>query len=300
MWTDLVTVKQFIQDNPIVKPNVINEPVVLEGVDQIQLNNSNILDDSWDVKIIRQAAPSADSHNPITLNSTTEVSLDNSFIVPDTVVVADDTLLSTVYVENDDYIIDYLNGTIARASTGTSIPNGGQVYVWYIPFVELTETTDYLFYPDTGKIARISTGSVPNNATVFVDYQTISSSPSDDAITKAIEFAEAHIKNKLKGSFDQSSMDTDLTSGATFLSLYILSLSQAFAILADARYSYSDDIAKQWFSLSSHFLTLAKSHLSRFINVQDLHGAGVIQNRFAGNRRRTVYSPTVTPRRRKR
>lgn len=293
--TSLSTIKKIIQSFEVPNPSVFNERISLSLYEESSLSNTNIDADSESVKIIRLATPYADSNNPITLNAGVPVSLDYQKLVWDSVVVASDAILSTVYVENDDYVIDYSSGTIERSSIGSTIADGGSVYIWYTPFTVLINGDDYNIDYSFGTLNRRAGTSIPNGATVFVDYSFAAASITDDAIEECISQAEAYIEPRLKNSYSLESTDEGLKSAATYFTLYLLSLSQAFKSLRELKVDNADDIARRWNDLSDKYLTVANTHFSKFFNVSSLNGGGLIQNRYVSQRKRIKYSPSVNP-----
>jgi len=294
--TDIETVKKVIQSDKVFVSEQLNNRLKLVLFNKAQLEFTNITEDSEKVKIIRVNAPHADSHNPITLNDQDPVDLDAQKIAWDSVVVASDLILTTVYVESDDYIIDYENGAVSRSSIGSTIPNGGTVYVWYIPFVVLTTGDDYNIDYNTGEINRRAGSSIPNNATVYVDYNHTETAPGDALLLELIEEMEAMIVPKLKGGFSVDSADKGLKAAATNYVLYAFCLAASLKELNIAGRNTSDDLARRWHDLADKYLALAKSMFSKYLSVSTQQLGGLIQNRFAENRKRTIQSPTITAR----
>jgi len=294
-WTDITTIKKLIQvDTPII-PSVHNERVLLTLSQPSQLSHATIDLDTDIVKILRIADPYPDTGNPITLNTTVPVNLDQEKIVWNTVVVADSLALTTIYVENDDYIIDYFNGTVERTTIGSTIPDGGTVYVWYLYFTVMIRGTDYTINIDLGTIARRAGTTIPDHATVWVDYAHSQSNPTDLAITQCILQTEAYLVPKLKPSFTLDSDDVGLQSSATNYALHLLALSQAFKVLSATQKEDPDSLARQWFTLSDKYFTLASRSFSKYLHVSSLDYGGLIQNRFTSTRTRTRTSPTISP-----
>lgn len=293
--TSLSTIKQIIQSVEVPNPSIFNERVSFSLYEKSSLPHTNIDADSESVKIIRHGTPYADSGNPITLNAGVAVSLDYQKISWNSVVVASDAILSTVYVENDDYVIDYSSGTIERASVGSSIADGGAVYVWYTPFTVLVNGDDYNIDYSFGTINRRAGTSIPDGATAFVDYSFAAASITDDAIEECISQAEAYIEPRLKTNYSLESTDEGLKSAATYFSLYLLSLSQSFKSLRELKVDNADDIARRWNDLSDKYLAVANSHFSKYFHVSSLSGGGLIQNRYVTHRKRIKYSPSVNP-----
>lgn len=294
--TDIETIRKVIQAEKITIPDEINESLKLKLLEGAQLEFSNITENSETVKIIRVNTPQADSHNPITLNNQNPVDLDAQKIVPNSGVVAIDLTLTTVYIENRDYIIDYENGTVARTSIGSTIANGGQVFVWYLPFVVLTNGDDYGIDYQSGRINRRTGTTIPNEAVVYVDYNHTETSPGESLIKELIEEMEAFIEPRLKSGITLNSADKGLKAASTNYVLYSYCLAACIKELTIARRDQSDDIAKQWSALSEKYLANAKIMFGKYLAVSTQQLGGVIENRYTKNRRRIIQSPSVSRR----
>lgn len=297
--TDIEQIKKMIEGERTYMAKVFNDRVTLTGFEDGQLEYTNVTEDSESVKIIRSATPNADNGNPITLNDQVPINLQYQKIVSDSVVVADDLLLTTIYVENDDYIINYENGTIERTSLGTTIPNGGTVYVWYLPFVVLTAGNDYNIDFPRGVIKRRAGSSIPDGATVYVDFTHSDVRPSDELIEILIEQMEAYIEPRLSGDYSLESTDRGLQAAAANYVMYAYCLSAGAKELRIAGKNNSDDLAFRWRQLSEQYLALSRQLFSKYLKVSTKEIGGVIENRFVSKRSRTIQSPSVSTRRRR-
>jgi len=294
--TNLSTILKILISGEIIIPDIFNEQVKLLVYDQTQMQNKNISSGSERVKIIRQSAPSANAGNPVTLINQVPVSLSHQLIVPNTVVVASSLFLSTVYVENADFIIDYFNGTIERTSTGSTITSGGQVYVWYLPFTQLNQSDDYSLDYVSGKIKRKSGSSIPDKATVFVDYaiSTVDSF-SDTQIEELIKEMEAYIAPHLKPSYSITSTDEGLKAAATNYVLYLCCLSGSLNTL-----NYPNDISNKvsdsWLKLSEKYFSLASELFRTYLStpLPSFSASGTIENRYLKARSIQKVSPSLS------
>jgi hypothetical protein len=297
--TNRESIRKIIFAEDVILPNTYNERIVFSETDPIQLSHSSIDEETESVKICQETEPHDDSHSPITLNANVPVSLDYQKIAWDSVVVSSDAAGATIYAENLDYVIDYFSGTILRTNDG-SIPDGGTVYVWYLPFTVFTRDIDYSIDYTFGQIRRRASGDIPNGATAFVDYSHSQATLSDDAIDLAIEQSEAFISPRLRSGYSLESAEQGLKSAAEFFVVYNLCLSKAFQELNVSPRDISDDLAKQWQALSDKYLEIAKSYFARYLNVTELPAGGLIKNRFVQNRpNRSSISPPVPKRTRR-
>jgi len=293
--TDLQTIRKIIISEQAFIPNIFNEKIQIGLYNKSQLQHVNITQSSESVKIIMSNTPVLDAKNPIALNSNIVYPLSSSKIVWDTVVVANNLSLSIIYVENKDFFIDYFSGTIERSSINSSITNGQQVYVWYLPFVLLNSGNDYNIDYITGEISRRSGTTVPNKATLYVDYTHAQNLPSDTTINELIIEMENWLLPRLKPPYSLNSSDLGLKAASTNYVLYLFCLQASLNELLIAGKDTSDDLSKQWIALSDKYSKVSINLFSKYINVSSLPTGGVIENRFVKNRYRTKQSPSVSP-----
>jgi len=299
MFADIDTIKSLLQSTELAIPNIYNERLVLNGYESSQLAHTSIDEDSESVKVLQQNEPVADSGNPLTLNAGTAVSLDYQKLAWNSVVVASDLALTTVYTENYDYVIDYFNGLITLADPAGSLATGTAVYVWYIPYTVMTNDDDYSINYAEGLITRRAGTSIPENGTVYVDYSHAQATVTDNAIYEAMRQSDDFILARLKSGYDISSPDEGLRSAANNYALYVLCQSLAVKELKTAPKDQSDDIAQQLRLLGEKYESLAMSQFSKFIKITPLDYGGLIKNRFVTKRRRSHQSPTLSTRQRR-
>ena len=199
------------------------------------------------------------------------------------------------FTENIDYVINYFNGTVERASKNSSITNGQQIHVWYLPFSVLNKDQDYNIDYIEGTIYRKSGGDIVNKATVYVDYSHSGNTPSDNTINELIIEMENWILPRLKNEYTLDSDNLGLKSASTNFVLYLFCLQASLNELLVSGKDNSDDISKQWQALSDKYLAVSTNLFSKYLNVSSLSIGGTIQNRYTKNRYRTVTSPSVSP-----
>ncbi len=279
-WTDSATVKKHIMQSDIADGSVENEEHTLRGTDSEQLHSTLILDDSEEVKTIDLAEPY--SLGSLTLTNYNPASLDHSDIAPGSVVVASNVHRSTVYVEGVDYVVDYEAGKIRRA-VGSAIPSGSSVYVWYLYFTVHVKDTDYTIDYEAGTIARINGGGIADGGIVYVDYQSSASTVTDSLISEAITEAEDKILRRLSDSYDASSTDQGLKTGASELAISIICNSKAMDIMNRSRDSSADDMSGQWREISLRYEKQAWNTLSYFLQKPAVRSVKKQQNRSFEN-----------------
>ena len=279
-WTDSATVKKHIMQSDIADGEVENEEHTLRGTDSEQLNSTLILNDSEEVKTIDLGEPYA--FGALTLTSYNLATLGHSDLAPGSVVVADGVHRTTVYVEGVDYVVDYEAGKIRRA-VGTSIPSGSDVYVWYLYFTVHVKDTDYTIDSEAGTVARINGGGIADGGIVYVDYQSSASTVTDSLIAEAITEAEDKILRRLSDSYNASSTDQGLKTGATELSISIICNSKAMDIMNRSRDSGADDMSGQWREISHRYEKQAWETLSYFLRKPAVSPVKKLQNRSFDN-----------------
>ena len=260
-WTDSNTVKKHLMQSDVAVGTVENEEHTLWGASAVQLNSAVISENSEEVKTIDLNEPY--SEGAMVLSGSNWSDLDHSDIVPDSVVVADDAVRSTIYIEGTDYVVDYENGKIRRIPGG-SIGDGDTVYAWNLYFTIQVKDTDYTINYETGELTRIVDGGIADGGIVYVDYSTTASTVPDALISQAITEAEDKILGRLAEGYDESSEDQGLKTGATELAIAIICNAKAMDIMNRLHANDSDNMAKQWREMSLRYELQAWKTLSRF------------------------------------
>ncbi|MCP4608917.1 MAG: hypothetical protein GY845_09410 [Planctomycetes bacterium] len=290
--TDIETIKKIIQAGEVFIPTIFDERIELILFERAQLNHKNIVENSESVKIIRTNVPTQNSVTLVLVDQN-PINLDSTKIVRDTVVVADDAVLSTVYIENVDYIVDYINGSIERTTLGSSITSGDAVYAWFVPYITLTDGGDYNFHYGEGQLNRRAGTTIPNKATVFIDYAHSEGLPSDELITETIKDMEAFIEPKLKAPFTLDSAERGLKAAATNYTMYGICLAMGFRELNVAGKDISDSLAKRWMDLSKMYISTAAQLFAKYLKVASIQWGGMVQNRYVRTGHKTMISPSV-------
>lgn len=294
MLTDIKTIKSVLSLGKPYIPVVMNERIALNLTQYSQLQNAPLVENMEFVKRITRYTPVVDPKCPITLNDEVAVDLSYQKIVWNTVTVSSDAILTTIYTENIDYIIDYVNGTIKRTSA-SAISSGSTIYIWYQEYEVLVKDQNYDIDYINGQIRR--KGSViPNDATVYVDYVYSPLTLDDSFINEIIKESENYLSSKLKSTYTLTSSDEGLKSAATNFTLYLLCLAQAAQELSTGR-DNSDAISKQWIALSVKYLELSRNMFMPFANstaLLDIPAGGLIQNQYSASRTKSMISPTVS------
>lgn len=278
-WTDADTVRKHLQETSVAATVIENEEQVLYGTDEVQLAHKSITQDSEEVKTIDLASPYTAGAKILTgLNWT---SLVHENLVPNSIVVTADQALDTVYIEGTDYVVSYEQGKLRRV-TGTSIPDGGTVYVWYFYYTVHTRDTDYAIDYDSGTLNRIDGGAIADGSTVYVDYTTSAGTVADELINEAIIEAEDKILARLKDEYSSSSTDQGLTTGATELTLSIVCNAKAMDMMLKSPSDEADGAAEQWRAMSARYEEQAWETLDRFLKSRSRRTSTVKTNESWG------------------
>ncbi|MDH3890919.1 MAG: hypothetical protein OEV49_07515 [candidate division Zixibacteria bacterium] len=235
---------------------VVNQALYFKGDDYLPFFNGAIDGSVLKVKTLKSNSLSRSS---ITLGSS-PVSVAASPIAPGSVVVASDSSMGTLYVENTDYAIDYSVGTIAVKSGG-SLSVGQAVTVWYQTFATYTDGADYQVRVDSGEIKRVVSGEIIDGETVFLDYSPIYDSFNDDVLNNAVAEANSLVEQEVDPD-GQFGADRTLQAAATQRALAIVCRTAAARELSSRR--GEDRTALAWMKLSDQYAAGSEQLLNRF------------------------------------
>jgi hypothetical protein len=231
----------------------------LLGLTPFQLSHINILPSSERVKGKEQNLPTQEN---ISFSSSDTVSLSHPELIPDTVVVAKDSSLGEIYVENVDYSMDYDNGRITRIPDG-SIPEGSKVVVWYLFFRIYAKDTDYRMDYNKGQIRRIGSGEIEDGQWVLVDYTVEFGLLIDEVIANAIVEANDKILKIIDPSYSNST-DQSLVTAETYLAVSILCNIKALEVMTQNPESTAKSLSVSWSNMSSVYQERAFDLLKKF------------------------------------
>lgn len=214
--TNITQIRNHLYRLDLGAGDVRNQPLRLYADAYTNLPHAHVTASSEVVKVLTVTIPISEA---ITLEED-PVSLGHPHLVPDTVVCASDSSLTTVYQENIDYLVDYAAGSILRVSDG-SIPAASSVAVWYLYYHVYQRGVDYTIDYDRGRMRRISSGSVEEGQEVLVDYALGCTEITDDEIEQCILEADAVIAQIIDPAY-QDSADAALQTAAACLALSFL------------------------------------------------------------------------------
>ncbi|MEE9553980.1 MAG: hypothetical protein V3W18_06745 [candidate division Zixibacteria bacterium] len=253
-------VKKHILDHHIGSITAENESVVLASTDYVSLGRRMILKDTEKVKGKEQIEP---SRADISFSGSDSFNLSHTELMPDTVVVAADSSLGTIYVENIDYHVDYNTGQISRIVSG-AIPSGGNATAWYMHYRLYQRGVDYDFDSQGGKLRRKSSGAIESGQRLFVDYTAEFGGLDDEAMDNAITEANDQIISFIDDTH-RDSTDRSLVTAETYLSVSIICRIRAMESISPSRnLSNNAQEARSWSSLSDIYKKEAYSLLSNY------------------------------------
>lgn len=235
-------------------------PVVLNGTETVQLPHTGLVAGSVVVTSRRATAPTQESKSL----AAAWVGLSYAHLVPETVVVAKDSSLGTLYFENIDFIVDYAGGRIKRIPGG-SITSGQTVVIWYEYYHVYVLGDDYTVNEATGQLTRRSTGAIADGQTVRLDYIVALGTVSDDVIERAIAETAETVLSLIDPSYQDQPTD-GIVIGATHWAVAAVCRMRAGATLADNAITAgaARTAAQTWLGLSTEYDRTGRDHLSRF------------------------------------
>jgi hypothetical protein len=261
-FTTLTLVKKHLAGSTYPPSNILNHPITLSGTNAVELPHHSLVENSESVKWQHDCYPESDG--PITLRGREWADLAHQNISSESVVVSLDQSLDTVFIEEVDYQIDYVNGRICRVAGGV-IPDPQPVYIFYDKYTLFARERDYTIDYSKGIIARTNDSSIPDGATILMDYSTGFGPALEDLITQAIIEAEDLVLRNLAPEFNSSSSDQGLQTGSTELVLSIISRDMANETLSLWRGTDGYQRAKEWRELSSVYEQRAYQTLAPFL-----------------------------------
>ncbi len=259
-FTNMALVKKHIFQYNLGTERIENSPCQLTGTDWIQLPHVSISVGSEKVKAKEQFSPTKEE---VELTGEEWRNLSHSELIFDSVVVASDSSLGKIYVENVDYSIDYDQGKIKRKTSG-EIPDGAEVVVWYLFYGIYQKDLDYqVDYPE-GKIRRIISGAIEDGQWILIDYVVEYGFVSDDIISNAILEANDQVLKLIDSSY-HSSTEQSLVTAETYWAVSILCrIKGAETLNAKLSSSAAKSSFDAWQSLSDSYRKKAYLILSGY------------------------------------
>lgn len=254
-YTNAELVRQHVANPLPVKSVVRDQSVALSGSDFISFFGGAVDPSSLRVKAVRTTLP----RRIQVILAETPVGFSQAPVVQNSVAVASDTSLGTIYTENVDYLIDYLSGTIIPKSGELSASDA--VVVWCVPFTLYVAGVDYVVDDQRGRIKRLAGGSIADGETVILDYLPLDAHLSDSLIEHAVTMANGMIESEVDPA-RQFEADRSLESAATYRALEIVCRAAAGRELS--RQCGEDRPALAWLKLAEDYRTRADAMIDSF------------------------------------
>lgn len=216
-FTNIDLVKKHILEHELGRVSKEDVACRLVGTTPSQLPHILLVSGSEKVKAKERNVPQRET---ISFASSDTVQLSQQDLIPDTVVVAKDSSLGEIYVENLDYSVHYDGGKITRIPTG-SIAQASSVVTWYLFYRIYTRDADYQMDYSGGRIKRISSGDIEDGQWVLVDYQVEFALLSDEVMENAIKEANDQVLKCIDSSYANST-DQSLVTAETYLAVSIV------------------------------------------------------------------------------
>jgi hypothetical protein len=262
-FTTLSIVQKHLLSKAVGILDVLALPVTLTGEDWLELPHHNLEDKSdvvkWDVDVLPFM------EGPVGLSGYTWSSLSSHPIVPESVLVVTSEALSTIYVEEKDYKVDYPNGRFRRVEGGSILDNQ-PVYIYGNYYSVFDSESDYELDIENGRIRRRSGSTIPDGATVLVDYRVTAGEATEELIQQAILEAEDLIIRLLTPPYTAASADQGLNTGATELALSLIARDLATESLSRRSTSDASGRAREWQNLSRFYEERAWQTLQPFLD----------------------------------
>jgi len=262
-FTNIDLVKKHILEHELGTVSKENIACRLQGETPFQLPHILLLPGSEKVKAKEQNIPTQET---ISFASSDAAQLSHQELIPDTVVVANNSSLGEIYVENVDYSVDYDEGRITRIPTG-SIPTASSVVIWYLYFRIYTKDTDYQIDYVKGQIKRLASGDIEDGQWVLVDYTVEFALLSYEVMENAIKEANDQILKYIDSSYANST-DQSLVTAETYLTVSILSNIKAMEAMTQNVASgtgwQAHSLSLAWSKMSTTYREQAYELLKRF------------------------------------
>lgn len=228
-----------------VEDQIVDQAVTLLSNDYVVFYGGGVDPTSLRVKSMQASKP---TRSIVTFDNGVAV-VSAGMIAPDSVVVASDSSLGAVYVENVDFIVDYGGGRLT-IKVGGALTSSQQVTVWFLPYALYEEGSDYALDASGGQIKRLNGGSIASGETVQLDYRPVFVSVADEVIENAVAMANGMVENEVDPE-RQFEVDSALGAAATYRALEIVCRAAASRELASQR--GLDKVATVWIKLADDY-----------------------------------------------
>lgn len=246
-FTNLDRVRQHLSEVGVGQDNFRDVPIQLSGMAPAFVGHARIKSGSLVVKSKELGKPQFES----IAFSDDSVSLAKQGVIPDSVVVASDTSLGTIYTENVDFTVDCEEGKVTRVGEG-GIASDAQVAVWYYYYTVHEEGEDYSANYTKGTVHRVAGSGIEDGQVAFIDYQTEIGVFVDQQIAQAIAEADDRVLRKIASEHHNSTQQALITA-ETYLAVAILCRMKAVGALTPSQASGAINHATDWLELANRY-----------------------------------------------
>lgn len=259
-FSDRELVKKHLVDFRVGEAQITNMSVVLSGTAPVQLPHAGLVASSVVVKARESSSPTLE-HKTLAADW---VSLAYSDLAAGSAVVANNTSLGTLYVENIDFTVDYSGGRLKRVTSG-SITTGQTVAVWYFFYHHYAAAGDYSVDTAAGQVRRLPSGAIEDGQSVLIDYIAGFGAVTEEAIDQAIAESDEAILQVIDADAAETG-EPGLVAAETHWAVSILCRVRAAAELSgpQQKTSAAAASAKAWLELAEAYARSALGHLQPF------------------------------------
>jgi hypothetical protein len=267
-FTTLSIIKKHLLSSDFQSLRVKDHVVQLNGTEEVELPHHGLIEKSESVKWIAELKPMREG--PVQLTGTDWVSLNYGHLIPNSLILTLSDALTMVYREEVDYQTDVVEGRIRRVETG-EIPDLQPVIAFYLRYRLFESDSDYIMDYTAGTLRRTEGSAIPDGAHLFVDYETMAGSITDELILQVIDDVQDRIVRALAQGYSDSSTDHGLQTGATQLVLAVLARAVANEQLSRRLITDSAERAREWQKMSDGFEANGWRILRPFLDPYQLH-----------------------------
>ncbi len=255
-FTNAQLVRKHLIEHSAIGQSVENLPLKLAVATPVKLPSAPLLSLSDKVKGKEDMTPKEET----VLLTLASVQLASTDLMPESLVVASDSSLGTIYVEQVDFAVDYPAGKIRRLPGG-ALTVDTMVVVWHVSFKVYTRNVDYKIDYGKAEITRLASGVIEDGQTVYVDFKIDPAFLGLEVIEGAVAEAEAQVVTLIDPAYVDSS-EPSLATGATYLAVSILAQVKALESMQSANPSHQ--LSRSWAIMSNFYRKRAADFLASF------------------------------------
>lgn len=254
-YTTSAQLRTYLVDQYPLADRIVNQPLSLIEEQSQSFFGGPLEASSLVVKGIRQTVLSRTSLQLKVSGSP----LPDQQIAFGSVVCADSSSLGTVLVPGVDYRINLISGLLFRVDS-SSRPENSVVTIWWLPFHRF-DATDVVLDADRGSIRRSGSSAIGSNEQIWIDYQPVFRTLTDEIVASAATSANQLIEREIDPN-RQFESDPLLGAAATYRGLEIvcrISASRDLAAGAGRSQSWNG-----WLELAAIYDARSRELLSQF------------------------------------